>query len=155
MENRSRSWLDRDNVIDLLVGAPFDDDGASDSGAVWLLFMQSDGTVNQQQKISASAGELGAILTSGDRFGAAVAGLGNLDRHNAVDLAVGAPFDTTPDNIEKGAVRILFMDDVDTSTECERSFILRFIGIGCDQSAANRLPASAIVARLVMRNSYE
>jgi len=124
--------LDRDGITDLVVGAPFDDDGANDSGAIWLLFMQRDGSVNQQQKISSSAGQLGAVLNSGGRFGAAVASIGNLDRRNAVDLAVGAPFDRTLDNIEKGSVRILFMDDIDTSTECERSVILRFIGIGCD-----------------------
>jgi hypothetical protein len=124
--------LDRDGIIDLAVGAPFDDDGAIDSGAVWLLFLQRDGSVNQLQKISNSAGQLGAVLNSGNRFGTAVAGIGNLDRRNAVDLAVGAPFDTTPDNIEKGAVRILFMDKVDTSSECERNDILSFFGIGCD-----------------------
>ena len=121
--------MDLDGVIDLAVGAPFDDDGAIDSGAVWLLFMKPDGTVNQLQKISRSTGLLGAALNSGDRFGAALAGIGNLDSRRAPDLAVGAPFDKTL-GIEKGAVWIMFMDKVDTSTECERNSFFRVLGIG-------------------------
>jgi len=118
-----------DGVIDLAVGAPFDDDGATDTGAIWLLFMKRDGTVDQLQKISRGTGLLGAALNSGDRFGAAVAGIGNLDRRRAPDLAVGAPFDKTL-GIEKGAVWILFMDKADTSTECERNGFFRILGIG-------------------------
>jgi len=121
--------INLDGVIDLAVGAPFDDDGAIDSGAVWLLFMKRDGTVNQLQKISRNTGLLGATLNSGDRFGAAVAGIGNLDRRRAPDLAVGAPFDKTL-GIEKGAVWILFMDKADTSTECERNSFFRILGFG-------------------------
>ena len=118
-----------DGIIDLAVGAPFDDDGATDTGAVWLLFMKRDGNVDQLQKISRNTGLLGAALNSGDHFGAAVAGIGNLDRKRAPDLAVGAPFDKTL-GIEKGAVWILFMDRADTSTECERNSFFRIIGVG-------------------------
>lgn len=121
--------IDRDGIIDLAVGAPGDDDAATDSGAVWLLFMKRDGTVNQLQKLSPGTGLPGAILNSGDGFGAAVAGMGNLDGRGALDLAAGAPFDKTL-GIEKGAVWILFMEEVDTRTTCERSALLRFFGIG-------------------------
>ena len=39
-------------VTDLAVGAGKDDDGGTDRGAVWVLFMNTDGTVKSHQKIS-------------------------------------------------------------------------------------------------------
>jgi hypothetical protein len=71
---------------------------------------------------------LGATLTAGDRFGSAVAGVGNLDMERSTDLAVGAPF-TDDGGIDTGSVWVLFMDKVDTSTECERNALFRFLGI--------------------------
>ena len=120
--------LDGNEIIDLAVGAP-SDAGAAGSGAIWLLFMQRDGTVDQMQKISATEGLIEAVLNSGDRFGSAVASIGNLDNRRARDLAVGAPNDKTL-GIEKGAVWILFMDEAETSTECERNVFFSFFGIG-------------------------
>ncbi len=35
--------LDGDGVMDLAVGAPLDDDGGNDRGAVWILFLDYDG----------------------------------------------------------------------------------------------------------------
>ncbi len=60
--------MNLDNINDLLVGAPGDDDGGTDSGAVWLLFPGWDGKVNGAQKLSPREGLLGATLTSGDRL---------------------------------------------------------------------------------------
>ncbi|MBI4468415.1 MAG: FG-GAP repeat protein, partial [Acidobacteria bacterium] len=37
--------LDGDGVIDLAVGAPSADDGGNNRGAVWLLFLNPNGTV--------------------------------------------------------------------------------------------------------------
>ncbi|HYQ71488.1 MAG TPA: integrin alpha [Gammaproteobacteria bacterium] len=120
--------VDLDGISDLLAGTPGDDDGGIDSGAAWLLFPGRDGKVNGAQKLSPREGLLGALLNSGDRFGSAVAGIGNLDRERATDLAVGAPF-TDADGIDTGSVWILFMDKADTATECERNAIFRFLGI--------------------------
>jgi hypothetical protein len=62
---------------DIAVGAKNDNDGGSDKGAVWILFMHRNGTVKAEQKISSTAGNL---LTALDKyFGSAVAGLGDLD----------------------------------------------------------------------------
>ncbi|MGD8629244.1 MAG: integrin alpha [Gammaproteobacteria bacterium] len=126
--------VDNDGISDLLVGAPGDDDGGTDSGAAWLLFPGSDGKVNGAQKLSPLEGLLGASLTAGDRFGSAVAGIGNLDRERATDLVVGAPFaDDDDDGTDTGSIWVLFMDKVDTSTECERNALFRFLGIvDCD-----------------------
>ena len=48
--------LDGDGIGDLAVGAAFDDDGGQDRGAVWILFLNSNGTVKSHQKISDTQG---------------------------------------------------------------------------------------------------
>ena len=48
--------LDGDGVDDLAVGASRDDDGGEDRGAVWILFLNTDGTVKSHQKISDTEG---------------------------------------------------------------------------------------------------
>ena len=59
--------LEADGVRDLAVGAPFDDDGGDDKGATWVLFMDANGRVDQQQKISrapAVSGGTSRVVTS-------------------------------------------------------------------------------------------
>ena len=46
--------LDGDGVTDIAVGVPYDNDGANSAGAVYILFLNSDGTVKSSQKISSS-----------------------------------------------------------------------------------------------------
>ncbi len=101
--------LDFDGVIDLAVGAPLDDDGGTDRGAVWILFMNDDGTVNIEQKISDNDGNFTAVLDDNDRFGSAVAELGDLNGDGIPDIAVGAPLDDDG-GTDRGAVWILFMN---------------------------------------------
>jgi len=48
--------IDGDGIQDLAVGAPGDDDGGGQRGAVWILFMNADGTVRSHQKISETEG---------------------------------------------------------------------------------------------------
>jgi hypothetical protein len=123
--------LDLNGITDLVTGAPFDDDGGPDRGAVWILFMNSDGTVKATQKISASEGDLGIPLVNSDRFGTAVAGIGDLDGQRSTDLVVGIPFDDDG-GIDKGAIEVLFIDNVDTRNQCERFGIFRLLGINCN-----------------------
>jgi hypothetical protein len=101
--------LEADGVIDLAAGAPLDDDGGTDRGAVWILFMNDDGTVDIEQKISDTEGNFPAGLDDSDRFGSAVAELGDLNGDNILDIAVGAPLDDDG-GTDRGAVWILFMN---------------------------------------------
>ncbi len=48
--------LDGDGVTDIAVGAPLDDTGGSNRGAVHVLFLNSDGTVKSSQKIAKQPG---------------------------------------------------------------------------------------------------
>ena len=101
--------LDGDGIGDLAVGAVGDDDGGSGRGAVWILFLDSEGTVKSQQKISATEGGFTGALDDGDSFGASVALLGDLDGDGVDDLAVGAPGEDDGGS-DRGAVWILFLN---------------------------------------------
>jgi len=101
--------LNFDGINDLAVGVPGDDDGGTDRGAVWILFMNNNGTVAAQQKISFAAGSFAGNLENGDRFGSALAGIGDLDGDGVNDLAVGTP-GTDAVGLDRGAVWILFMN---------------------------------------------
>jgi len=56
---------------------------------VYVMFMNSDGTVRTEQKISATQGNP-PTLDSGDWFGYSVGGLGDIDADGVDDLLVGA-----------------------------------------------------------------
>lgn len=96
--------LDGDGIPDMAVGANFDRDGGKSKGAVWILFLNRDGTVKAQAKISSLTGLTG--LDIGDQFGRALAGLGDLDLDGIPDLAVAAPYDDDGGE-NKGAVYVL------------------------------------------------
>jgi hypothetical protein len=98
-----------DGIRDLAVGAPNDDDGSDNAGAVWILTMQTDGKVDGGQIISQDTGGFNGNLNANDQFGAAIAGTGDLDNDGVPDLAVGTPGDDDG-GTDQGAVWILFMD---------------------------------------------
>ncbi len=93
----------------LTVGAPFDDDGSLDQGAIWILVLNPDGTVASEQKISETTGGFGGVLDPGDQFGHSTSYLADLDGNGTGDLAVGSPYDDDG-RIDQGAVWILFLN---------------------------------------------
>ncbi|MCH8962324.1 MAG: FG-GAP repeat protein, partial [Bacteroidetes bacterium] len=99
--------LDGDGVPELAVGAPEDDGGGDSRGAVWILFLKSDGTVKGHQKISDTEGGFTGRLENSDRFGSVVASLGDLDGDGTSELAVGAIRDNDG-GLAHGAVWVLF-----------------------------------------------
>ena len=101
--------LDKDGINDIAVGANWDDDGGDAKGAIWILFMNTDGTVKTNQKISDTAGNFSGILADGDAFGLSIAMIGDLDKDGVNDIAVGAYLDNDGGN-DRGAVYILFMN---------------------------------------------
>ncbi len=101
--------LNGDGISDLAVGAVGDDDGGPGRGAVWILFLNRDGTVRTYQKISDTQGNFTGGLADGDKFGTSVAALQDLDGDNVMDLAVGAPSDGDG-GAKTGAVWVLFLN---------------------------------------------
>ena len=98
-----------DGIPDIAVGANGDSDGGAACGAVWLLFLNSDGTVKSHRKISATVGGL-VGLTQNRRFGAAVTNLGDLNYDGITDLAVGSPLYNDEGGNYRGCVWILFLN---------------------------------------------
>ena len=101
--------LNGDGITDLAVGSRRDNDGGSKKGAVWILFMNADGTVNHQSKISNLQGNFTANLDIEDYFGVSVEYLGDYNNDGYIELAVGSHFDDDG-GAEKGAIYILSID---------------------------------------------
>lgn len=101
--------LNGDGITDIGVGARFDDDGGADRGAVYVLFLDTNGTVKSEQKISDTQGNFTGTLNNTDLFGNAIAGPGDIDGDGIEDLVVGAYADDDG-GIDRGALWILFLD---------------------------------------------
>lgn len=102
--------LDGDGVVDLAIGAPGDDDGEVESGAVWILFLTEDGQVKHYQKISNLEGQFMGQLDAQDAFGSSLVRLDDVNGDGVADLAVGAPGDDDGE-MNSGAVWILWLDN--------------------------------------------
>ncbi len=83
--------VNKDGVIDYVIGARSDDDGGVDAGAVYILFMNNDGSVLFNQKISMLEGGFNETLNAGNFFGYGVAGIGDYDNDGIPDIAVSSP----------------------------------------------------------------
>ncbi len=77
--------LDGDGLSDLAVGAPQDDAGATDGGAVFLVYSSSPAP----DLADAAARILGTSTTA--HLGASLAAVGDLDGDGLADLAIGVP----------------------------------------------------------------
>ncbi len=100
--------LDGDGVSDVAVGAPYDSFAGTQRGSVYVLFMNSNGTVKSSTLITSGTNG-GPTLTNGDLFGSSVAGIGDLDGDGLPDLVVGAQRDDTG-GTNRGAAYVLFMN---------------------------------------------
>ena len=103
------------SVAAMAIGAALDDDGGSDRGAVYILFLAANGTVLSHQKISNTVNFPGAPLDNLDEFGSSVAFLGDLDGAGpaVAAIAVGAVGDDDA-GAAVGAVYILFLSSSGT-----------------------------------------
>jgi hypothetical protein len=100
--------LDGDGFPELAVGASGDDTGGSNFGAVYLLSLTPEGTVDgPPTKIAHGSGALS--LSTSDEFGVSVIPLGDINGDGVTDLAVGAIGDDTGGS-NFGAVHVLFLN---------------------------------------------
>lgn len=88
--------LNEDGVVDLAVGAIVDQDGGQSRGAAYVLFLNANGSVKGETKLSSleggatSANVLAHELQNWDFLGHAVSSLGDLDGDGVIELAVTA-----------------------------------------------------------------
>ena len=101
--------LDGDGTTDIAVAARGDDDGGLNHGAVWILFLNPDGTVKSHTKITDVSGGFTADIDDNDNFGSTVASLGDIDGDGVTDIVATARFDDDggPD---RGAAYILLLN---------------------------------------------
>ena len=106
---------DGDGVDDLVAGGYRDGPGSS-QGAIFIMFMNTDGSLDKTIEINSGTTN-GPDLSNNDNFGWSVANIGDLNGDGVTDLAVGARGDDT--------VHILFMNS-------------------CNQCAANAAVSSVV-----------
>ena len=118
--------LDGDGILDLAVGAPGDSIDGLNRGAVYLLTLNLNYTVNGTIKIANGLGGFpNNTLSNGDRFGASITLIGDVDGDGIPDLAVGAP-DNGDAGFLIGSVYILLL----SSTGNVKSMVQITDGIG-------------------------
>jgi len=114
--------LDGDGVSDLAVGAPGDDTGGDTRGAVYIHFMNTDGSIDSTVKIDDTTAN-GPVLSDEDSYGFGIASIGDLNGDGVSDLAVGA-LDDDAGGTSQGALHIHFMNtdgSIDSTVEINGS----------------------------------
>ena len=108
--------LNGDGVHDIAVGVIKDDDGGFNRGAIYIMFLNADGSINDYQKISNTSGNFNANLDDWDIFGTSLAYLGDINNDGLTEIAVAAEYDGDG-GYRRGAVYILSLETNGTVAE--------------------------------------
>ncbi len=107
--------LNGDNIPDVIVGAHQDDDGGTNQGALYSLFLETNGKVKSYQKISETSGNFLGSLDANDQFAYSLAYVGDVNGDNDPDILVGAVYDDDG-GADHGAVWLLNLKATHTLT---------------------------------------
>jgi hypothetical protein len=118
--------INKDNVDDLIIGAPRNDAGGANSGAAYVVFGEKKDafdTVNLDD-VAAGIGGLKIIgENAGDQAGVGLAGAGDLDGDGSADVIVGAAGSDAGGD-RAGAAYAVFGADFAKSTDFDGDFVL-------------------------------
>ncbi len=101
--------LNGDGVEDLAVGAEKRNIGGSDRGAIFIHFMNSDGSIDNTVTINHNTSN-GPSLLNKARYGSAIASIGDLNNDGIEEIAVGA-FNDNTEGDHYGSVYIHFLNN--------------------------------------------
>ncbi len=136
--------LNGDGIDDIVCGAPGDDDGGQNFGAVYQLYLNAEGEIDQVVKLSRAAGGFTGLLNPNNGFGTSIVSLGDLDQDGNTDIAVSAPF-TDDGLIDSGAIWIIFLREDGTMKRHVRISLLNgnfhFSGLAGDDRFGTRIAA--------------
>lgn len=102
--------INGDGIPDIAVGDDTDDDGGSSRGAVYILFLNTNGTVLGEQKLSDTQGNFLGVLDNSDNFGRGVSLIGDIDGDGNQEIAVGSNHDGDGGS-GRGAVYVISIDN--------------------------------------------
>jgi PKD repeat protein len=131
--------LNGDRFPDLVVGAPLDDGGGTDAGAVFVFFGPLAPSPSVRFSSTANATFRGAA--AGDRFGSCLA-LGDVGGDALVDLTVGAPLNDAAGG-EGGAVYV-YRGAVNFAGQTTAQASVRLLANGSQNSFGAALAASDV-----------
>jgi PKD repeat protein len=113
--------VDGDGVLDLATGAQregaisgLEREESTNKGAVYVLLLNSNGTIKTSQRLGDRAGGYDLTVANGNRWGESLATLGDWDGNGLVDLAVGSRF-------AHGTGAVYFLELMGTSQETLRA----------------------------------
>lgn len=104
--------LNNDGIQDMAVCAPGgNQNGYLNSGSVWILFLNVDGTVLKSQRISSNTGNFTGLNPAGEPlFGSNVSVVGDINNDQIIDIIVGAKGDDDG-GADRGAAYILHLNN--------------------------------------------
>ena len=102
--------MNGDTIPDLAVGTYLDDDESKDKGAVYIMYLNRDGTVKDNHKISQTSRNFEGQLTGQYHWAWSIAALGDFNEDGRNDLLVSG-FKDSDGGTEKGAFWMLFPAD--------------------------------------------
>ena len=100
--------IDKDGVSDLAVGAVEDNDFGTLTGAVWILFLKTDGTVKSYKKLHPSSLAL-SDLHKNEGFGQGIASLGDFNKDGVNDIVVTS-YSSISAGFPRGSARLIFLN---------------------------------------------
>lgn len=84
--------INGDGINEILVGSQWDGDGQPNTGAVYILFPDSNGQITKTYKLGGNTPKLGHLLNGGDEFGYSVTSISDINQDGIDEIVASAYF---------------------------------------------------------------